>query len=106
MAGLRSRKEGDKALKPRSRALGNDWLSVVFEYGVSESLERQKVDARWWLENSKGEVGTVILVATSKKARQGACNQRQCSQPSEGMTRMMSHDAIDRYIPMVVVRVR
>ena len=66
---LGSQKEADTSLVPISRTPETGWPTVVFECGVSESLERLKVDARWWLENSKEEVGTVILVTTSKEAR-------------------------------------
>jgi len=65
--GLGSQKEADTSLT--SRTPGAGWPTVVFECGVSESLERLRVDVRWWLENSKGEVGTAILVATSKETR-------------------------------------
>ena len=57
-SGIGSEKEADTSLKPASRTPGTGWPTVVFECGVSESLERLRVDARWWLENSKGEVGT------------------------------------------------
>ena len=68
--GLGSRKEADTSLKPKSRfARGTGWPTVVFECGVAESLERLRVDVRWWLENSKGEVGTAVVVATSKQTR-------------------------------------
>jgi hypothetical protein len=33
-----------------------------------ESLERLQVDARWWLQSSKGEVRTVILIAIKRNA--------------------------------------
>ena len=68
-SGIGSEKEADTSLIPTSRTPGTGWPTVVFECGVLESLERQRVDARWWLENSKGEVGTAIVVATSKQTR-------------------------------------
>ena len=68
-SGIGSEKEADTSLIPTSRSPRTGWPTVVFECGVSESLERLRVDARWWLENSKGEVGTAIVVATSKQTR-------------------------------------
>jgi len=68
-SGIGSQKEGDTAFKPTSRPLATDWPTLVFECGVSESLQRLRVDARWWLENSEGEVGTVVLVTVSKEER-------------------------------------
>ena len=62
-------KEADTSIKPMSRCFLDDWPTVVFECGLSESLERLRVDARWWLENSDRQVGTTIVVAISKEAR-------------------------------------
>ena len=45
-SGIGSRKEADTSLKPRSRAPGSGWPTVVFECGVIESLERLRVDVR------------------------------------------------------------
>ena len=62
-------KEADTSIKPMSRCFATDWPTVVFECGLLESLERLRVDARWWLENSGREVGTALVVAVSKDAR-------------------------------------
>ena len=45
------------------------WPTVVFGGGISESLERMRVDSRWWLENSLGGVKIVILISISKSER-------------------------------------
>ncbi|PUU72211.1 hypothetical protein B9Z19DRAFT_930529, partial [Tuber borchii] len=68
-SGLTGQKEADTALKPMSRPYITDWPTVVFECGVPESLERLKVDAKWWLENSEGAVGTVVIVTVSVEKR-------------------------------------
>ena len=62
-------KEADTSFKPMSRSFAANWPTVVFECGLSESLERLRVDARWWLENSDRQVGTAIVVAVSEEAR-------------------------------------
>ena len=66
--GIRSKKEAESsflAMLSPSRL----WPTVVFEAGISESLERMRVDSRWWLENSLGEVKIVILISISKSER-------------------------------------
>jgi len=68
--GLTGRKEADTGLKPiSSRPFLTDWPTVAVECGVSESLERLRVDAKWWLENSEGAVGTVVIITVSEKER-------------------------------------
>lgn len=63
---LRSRKQADSSLKPVKRGGADDWPTIVFESGVSESLRRLRVDAKWWLMNSGGEVNIVILISINK----------------------------------------
>jgi len=58
-----SSKEADSCFLPESRNPKTDWPTLVFEAGVSESLTRLQVDARWWLSNSNDEVKIVILIA-------------------------------------------
>ncbi|RPA92418.1 hypothetical protein L873DRAFT_1709892, partial [Choiromyces venosus 120613-1] len=67
--GISSRKEPDTPFKPSSRPLESNWPTVVIECGVSESLRHLKVDSRWWLVNSLGEVKIVFLISISKPAR-------------------------------------
>ena len=43
----------------------DDWPTVVFECGVSESLARLRVDAHWWLTNSHRRVKTLIIINAS-----------------------------------------
>lgn len=68
-SGPTGQKEADTGLKPMSRHFLNDWPTIVIECGLSESLKRLKVDAKWWLENSEGAVGTVILITVSREER-------------------------------------
>lgn len=57
-------KEGDSALKPfPARQGGTSWPTVVIEAGWSESLNCLRIDAIWWLEESRGEVKIVIIIS-------------------------------------------
>ncbi|KAG0638561.1 hypothetical protein HOY80DRAFT_1077603 [Tuber brumale] len=68
--GRSSSKEADAAFKPVSHTLKTDWLTLVFECGVTESYTHLKADAHWWLENSSGSVKIVLLflISESKKS--------------------------------------
>ncbi|CUS15112.1 unnamed protein product, partial [Tuber aestivum] len=60
--GVSSSKEADSAFRPQSsRPHKTNWPTVVVESGVSETLERLRVDAKWWLYNSSGDVRIVLL---------------------------------------------
>jgi hypothetical protein len=61
--GNTSSKEGDTSYKPSSREKESDWPTIVIESGLSESFERLRGDASWWLQNSKGEVKIVIIIS-------------------------------------------
>jgi hypothetical protein len=61
--GNTSSKEGDSSYKPSSRRNKYDWPTIVIESGLSESLQRLRSDARWWLENSRGDVKIVVLIS-------------------------------------------
>ena len=60
--GNQSSKEGDTAYKPRSRNQIDDWPTIVFESGFSESFTQLRRDAGWWLTNSRGDVRIVVIV--------------------------------------------
>jgi len=63
--GLIGQKEADSTFKPLCRLMAANWPTVVFECGLSQSLERLRVDSRWWLENTT-EVKIVILFSISE----------------------------------------
>jgi len=65
--GRMRKKMADTGFKPfPARRYIDDWPTVLFECGVSQSLEDLHKDARWWLTNSEQEdVKTVILVKAS-----------------------------------------
>ncbi|PUU73131.1 hypothetical protein B9Z19DRAFT_1095734 [Tuber borchii] len=72
---LASQKEADRAYKPKSRKYLTDLPTIVFECGVSESLKRLMVDAKWWLENSgeRWELLSLLLF----QWRKGVCMRRR-----------------------------
>ena len=68
--GMLGLKEPDVSLKPRfARPNLADWPTLVFECGIKESLERLKVDSRWWLEDHGRAVNIVLLFTTSRSEK-------------------------------------
>jgi hypothetical protein len=69
-SGMLSSKEGDTSFKPRSlRPQQNGWPTIVIEAGLSESRNRLRTDAAWWLTNSHGEVNIIILIVIMKSTQ-------------------------------------
>ncbi|KAJ9190753.1 hypothetical protein DTO164E3_9175 [Paecilomyces variotii] len=68
-----SKKEGDSAWQNEKLRLSKaDWPNIVIEAGLSGSLARLRSDARWWIENSAGDVLIVLVIwiqPTSKRAK-------------------------------------
>jgi hypothetical protein len=68
----RASKEGDTAYKPLSiRPREVDWPTIVIEAGWSESLQKLRLDAGFWLEDSGGDVKIVLLISIGRRARAG-----------------------------------
>ena len=62
--GDHSLKEADEAYKPLPlRGLSQDWPTMIFECGLSESLNRLRTDAGWWLNESGGHVKIALLIS-------------------------------------------
>jgi len=59
--GVRS-KEGDQSFRPRSRSGREAWPSVMVEVGYSEGMDFLRLDAEWWLLNSKDKTRFFILI--------------------------------------------
>lgn len=58
-----SSKESDSSwVNADVRPNEGDWPHFVIEAGMSESLQRLRADARWWIEHSKGQVGIVLVI--------------------------------------------
>ncbi|RPA96288.1 hypothetical protein L873DRAFT_1744025 [Choiromyces venosus 120613-1] len=98
--GLASRKEADGSFKPRlARPLATDWPTVVLECGVSESARRLKVDARWWLDNSLGEVKIVLVFYVLRPARTIRIEHWEMdTMPNPQVTRAHPHPVVTRPI--------
>jgi hypothetical protein len=64
-----SSKEPDESWIPTQPIPGRDakWSTVVVEVGVSESYEKLKADAEWWLTDSRGNVNLAIIVAINRE---------------------------------------
>jgi hypothetical protein len=63
-------KQGDRTLLPWSRCSPQvqpcAWPTLVIETGVPDSLLRLRQNAKWWFNNSKGDVRIVLIVIMSK----------------------------------------
>jgi len=66
--GILGQKEADSSFKPSVRRMAADWPTVVFQCGLAESLERLRVDCRWWLENSESTEVNIALLFTFSQA--------------------------------------
>jgi hypothetical protein len=65
--GRKSSKEGDSSYRPYSfRPNSTDWPTIVIEAGATESLNRLRSDADWWLTRSRGNVNVVIIISTNR----------------------------------------
>lgn len=64
-----SSKEPDESWIPTQPIPGRDakWPTVVVEVGVSESYQKLKADAEWWLTDSRGNVKLAIIVAINRE---------------------------------------
>ncbi|KAF3022349.1 hypothetical protein E8E15_009221 [Penicillium rubens] len=64
-----SSKEPDESWIPTQPIPGRDakWSTVVVEVGVSESYQKLKADAEWWLTDSRGNVNLAIIVAINRE---------------------------------------
>lgn len=90
-AGARSAKEGDAGFKPMPERRGGDkWPTLVVECGVSESLPRLRIDAGWWLTNSKGDVKLVIVISFNVPAKRFILEKWQLGPPYGSDTRAQS----------------
>ena len=68
--GTSTEKEPDSCWRPlAARPNKLDWPTLVFEVGVSETLRKLRMDARWWLANSQGRVRIVLLFKIDRVAR-------------------------------------
>ena len=68
--GTSTSKEPDSCWRPLAvRPNRLDWPTFIFEVGVSETLRKLRMDARWWLTHSWGDVKIVLLFKVNQAAR-------------------------------------
>jgi hypothetical protein len=77
--GTSTKKEPDSCWRPlAARPNKQDWPTLVFEVGVSETLRKLRMDARWWLANSQGHVKIVLLFKISRATRTIQIEKWEC----------------------------
>ena len=62
-------KEPDKGFKPGTRGGANDKPTLIFEAGLSETLNQLRNDAYYWLTKTNGEVKIVLLFHIKRAAK-------------------------------------
>ncbi|GLA49980.1 hypothetical protein AnigIFM63604_005986 [Aspergillus niger] len=65
-----SMKEADDSwshplMEPRNK----DWPKIVIQSAVAGSMPRLRLEASWWINNSKGQVQIVVLIGVRKDSR-------------------------------------
>ncbi|OKL59124.1 hypothetical protein UA08_05586 [Talaromyces atroroseus] len=65
-------KQPDKSYQPRRlpRGRSTKWPTLAVEVGYSEDLRKLRLDARWWIENSGGDVRTVIVISVEQDKKE------------------------------------
>ena len=81
--GRNSSKEADSAFKPISRTQKTDWPTIVFESGLSKSLPRLRLDAQWWLTNSRGDVNIIVIISITPAVKRLRF-EKWCLRPAPG----------------------
>lgn len=85
-------RQGDSVVKPaQARNKADDWPTLVIEAGVSESLAQLRIDAGWWLTNSKGDVRIVIIIAIHRQAEKFIIEKWQLISPDITRTHSQSN---------------
>jgi hypothetical protein len=78
-----SSKERDSAFLPVPvRRLG--WPTLIIEAGLSESLRRLRIDAKWWLENSGGAVNIVVIISLNRPRTKATIEKWEIAQGGVG----------------------
>lgn len=89
-----SSKEADEAYKPLPlRGLSRDWPTMIFECGLSESLNRLRTDAGWWLNESGGQVKIALLISLKSTLPLIHIEKWQLSSGQRPMTRAVASNS-------------
>ena len=95
--GSGSSKEADTAFRPISRPIGG-WPTIVFESGLSEGLARLRVDARWWLINSGGDVKIVLIISVQPEQTR-LLIEKWCISPAANLPVTIANPNPDALVP-------
>ncbi|OJD23704.1 hypothetical protein ACJ73_04936 [Blastomyces percursus] len=100
-------KEPDCSYSPRALPAGRTtrWPSMVVEVADSEGQSQVDADARWWLENSDGEVKIAQAIAIQRTATRGiairrweAIDRPTTTNPHRSVTKLMQEVNIVRQV--------
>lgn len=84
---------------PSAAIMKMDWPILVFDSGFSEGLDRLRVDARWWLVNSRGDVNIVIIISI-KSAEKSLRIEKWClALPGASLPVTRAHPNPNRLVP-------
>jgi hypothetical protein len=92
-------KEADESFHPPPRfpvpgQQSEPWPTLVIETGVSESLAKLREDAKWWFNNSNGDVRIVLILSIKKRTRTVLLEKWQLAPPVP-QGGMMTHQMIN-----------
>lgn len=77
-----TRKEPNSGFRPQLSCLSEtNWPTLIIESGVSETLERLRVDTQWWPDNSLGNVNIVLLFSINDPKQEILIEQWEFSHP-------------------------
>lgn len=95
-------KEADAAFQPRSSRPGKaSWPTLVVECGKSEAIRRLRVDAKWWLLNSAGQVNIVLVFSINEESKQIIVEQWEMA-PHEDPADTSSHSEDATMVPKCI----
>lgn len=96
-------KKPDNCLLPRSRqgsgGQQQGWPTLVIESGVSESFSKLHDDAKWWFENSGGQVRYVIILCIKRARRTILLQKLQLSCPGQPASAAMAGSIQQMVVP-------
>lgn len=84
-------KEGDEGIRCTTRQ-SIKWPNIMIEVGYSEPLPQLRLDAKWWLVESKGHTSMVIIVLVADKTNSLDINIWQLRPNNRPQTRSSPKD--------------
>lgn len=104
--GMRRNKEPDECFYPVDNVQDQDWPTLVIEVGTSETMQRLRQDAIWWLRQGS-QLQYVVLVGLDTENRRAVIEKWELvDQPllSRPITRSLSQQNPQPQIPQLVPR--